>query len=107
VRENKKAELLNQFLDAESVLRGFEAVFHVYHKFGSEDCGRLLDAFVLNRFFEMPIMELSGFKTGLKVPRVVLRDDISKLLELPENTPIELRDKALVWFFAKSGGHRF
>jgi len=36
-------------------------------------------------------------------PRVVLRDDISKLLELPENTPIELRDKALVWFLLGTG----
>jgi len=60
-------------------------------------------SFLKKQGYEMPIMELSGFKTGLKVPRVVLRDDISKLLELPENTPIELRDKALVWFLLGTG----
>jgi len=36
----------------------------------------------------MPIMELSGFKTGLKVPRVVLRDDISKLWSYQRILPL-------------------
>lgn len=60
-------------------------------------------SFLKKQGYEVPVMELSGFKTGLKVPRVVLRDDISKLLELPENTPIEVRDKALVWFLLGTG----
>jgi len=60
-------------------------------------------SFLKKHGYDVPVMELSGFKTGIKVPRVVLRDDIGKLLDLPENNPIEIRDKALVWFLLGTG----
>lgn len=53
--------------------------------------------------YRLPIMELSGFKTGFKVPEVILKQDADVLLTLPEDNASQIRDKALIWFLLGTG----
>jgi integrase/recombinase XerC len=60
-------------------------------------------SFLTKKGYELPVMELTGFRTGLRMPETASKQDLEKLLALPENSLKELRDKALVWFLMGTG----